>query len=305
MREKIQRKIDKLLSLLIIVLFVPLFILIVSRRVQLEELLYGTASVMAEEGVSDEETEQIIGIVAKEINTSASREAILAQCVIARTNLYDARMRGIEEPKALRTDEMKELWGDDFKENYEYLAECVRSTGQQVLLWEGEYIYAAYHAVSAGSTRAMSELYPEAVMPYLQAKGCEQDAVAENYLSVLYWEPEEFLKRCKENFPESTVSAPAEVVIERRDTAGYVTAMKIGTVSYDGEKFREAMGLPSSCFAMAEIDGKVRIVTKGLGHGFGLSQNTAELMAKEGKSYEEILAYFFPGAELAVAPEEK
>ena len=55
MREKIQRKIDKLLSLLIIVLFVPLFILIVSRRVQLEELLYGTASVMAEEGVSDRE----------------------------------------------------------------------------------------------------------------------------------------------------------------------------------------------------------------------------------------------------------
>ena len=81
--------------------------------------------------------------------------------------------------------------------------------------------------------------------------------------------------------------------------------MKIGTVSCDGEKFREAMGLPSSCFAMAEIDGKVRIFTKGLGHGFGLSQNTAELMAKEGKSYEEILAYFFPGAELAVAPEEK
>ena len=133
--------------------------------------------------------------MAKEINTSASREAILRKCVIARTNLYDARMRGIEEPKALRTDEMKELWGDDFKENYEYLAECVRSTGRQVLLWEGEYIYAAYHAVSGGSTRAMSELYPEAVMPYLQAKGCEQDAVAENYLSVLYWEPEGIFKK--------------------------------------------------------------------------------------------------------------
>ena len=61
------------------------------------------------------------------------------------------------------------------------------------------------------------------------------------------------------------------------------------------------MGWNSACFTVTEVDGEVRIVTKGLGHGFGLSQNEAEHMAGEGKTYEEILAYFYPGAELMTA----
>lgn len=61
-----------------------------------------------------------------------------------------------------------------------------------------------------------------------------------------------------------------------------------------GEEFRKKIGLPSSDFTIAIRDEKVRIVTKGQGHGFGLSQYTAEKMAERGNGYEEILNYFFP-----------
>jgi stage II sporulation protein D len=44
--------------------------------------------------------------------------------------------------------------------------------------------------------------------------------------------------------------------------------------------------------------GKIRIVTKGHGHGFGLSQYTAQKMAEKGEDYRNILQYFFPGTEL-------
>ena len=37
----------------------------------------------------------------------------------------------------------------------------------------------------------------------------------------------------------------------------------------------------------------------GNGHGLGMSQWTANEMAKEGKTYEEILQFFFEGTELA------
>lgn len=42
----------------------------------------------------------------------------------------------------------------------------------------------------------------------------------------------------------------------------------------------------------------MRVTTKGIGHGLGMSQNTANEMAKEGKQYDEILQYFYEGTEM-------
>lgn len=41
-----------------------------------------------------------------------------------------------------------------------------------------------------------------------------------------------------------------------------------------------------------------RITTRGVGHGIGLSQNTANRMAEEGKQADEILQFFFEGCEI-------
>ena len=54
----------------------------------------------------------------------------------------------------------------------------------------------------------------------------------------------------------------------------------------------------SACFYISEIDCRVRIVTKGLGHGYGLSIYGANEMAKEGKTYQEILSYYYSGIEI-------
>ncbi len=318
MRRKIQKKIDMLLSLIIIAILLPLFITTIGQRMQLEELIYGDAQEMADEAVAESNAEgdgtesgsvvaetdaaeieqQLIGIVAKEISADAHEEAILAQCVIARTNLCDAKTRNTAEPDALDVEEMRALWGEQFEECYERLKMCAERTKGEVLMWNGDYAYAAYHAISAGSTRDMTELYSEAKMPYLKVQTCEADVVAEGYLAVSYLEKEEFAETCNRLFAGSGVENIEDVVIETRDTAGYVTSMKVGTVTCDGEAFREGFGLKSACFAISEIDGQVRIVTKGLGHGFGLSQHTANKMAEEGSSYREILTYFFPGTEL-------
>ena len=44
---------------------------------------------------------------------------------------------------------------------------------------------------------------------------------------------------------------------------------------------------------VAETGREVIITVKGIGHGVGMSQFTANEMAKEGKDYTEILNYFF------------
>lgn len=300
MRRNILRKIDIFLTMAIITILLPLFITTIGQRMQLEELIYGQGGTSM-----DEVEEQLIGIVAKEISADAEREAILAQCVIARTTLCEAKEKKTAEPEGITVDEMKNLWGEQFELCYGQIESCVEETQGEVLLWEEEYVYAPYHAISAGSTRDISEMYQEVKMPYLKIQACEKDAVAEGYLAVSYWEKEEFVAECIRLFPESAVATYEDIIIEKRDAAGYVLQIKVGVTTCEGEAFREAFGLASSHFTIVLVDDKVRIVTKGLGHGFGLSQNTANEMARQGDGYETILAYFFPGTELKKLSDEK
>lgn len=300
MRQKIHRKIDIFLTVAIITILLPLFIATIGQRMQLEELIYGKSG-----EIMDEIEEQLIGIVAKEISADAEKEAILAQCIIARTTLCDAKEKHAAEPEGISVEEMQNLWGEQFEECYGQIEACVEQTKGEVLMWEDAYAYVPYHAISAGSTRNLSELYKDVQLPYLKMQSCEKDAVAEGYLAVSYWEVDEFLAECVRLFPESAVATYEDIAIEKRDEAGYVLQVKVGAITCEGETFREAFGLASAHFTISLVDDKVRIVTKGLGHGFGLSQNTANEMAKQGDGYEEILGYFFPGAKLEKLSDEK
>ncbi|MCI8951196.1 MAG: SpoIID/LytB domain-containing protein [Lachnospiraceae bacterium] len=70
-------------------------------------------------------------------------------------------------------------------------------------------------------------------------------------------------------------------------------------------KAAEGMSLLPSAFITIEEIGTAKDGSKlfqiwggGYGHGAGMSQNGAQGMAKEGKTYEEILNFFYEGAEL-------
>ena len=79
------------------------------------------------------------------------------------------------------------------------------------------------------------------------------------------------------------------------DTAGYVINVRVGQENVSGEEFRNTYNLASSCFTLQRYNGKMRITTRGIGHGLGMSQNTANKMSKKGKTYEENTAIFLCG----------
>mgnify|MGYP000474221514 CR=1 FL=1 len=300
-----------------LILLVPVFITTLMQRMRLENLIYGKEvaqevlnTIDSVEGMErevrehqenkkdilsgqaetqsgdskdeDEETEmKVLQIVAQEIGIDKSAETIKAQCVIARTNLYDAMQAGTKEPESMPPDQQQELWGENFDKNYQKLKSCVEATAGETLLYNRTYIYAAYHAISSGRTRSMSELYEDADMPYLVTAECHADTTAEGYLSVFYYEKEEFLEKCRAAYPDAGLTELTQIEIVSRDAAEYVTKIKVAGETYDGEQFRHALELPSACFTITEIDDHVRIVARGMGHGFGLSQNTAEKLAKE------------------------
>lgn len=235
--------------------------------------------ILALSGQKSSSEEQVLFIVLKEIPADYSMEAIKAQAIIARSNLAYCKEHDMEEPDQISQEDLENLIdsqeGSDF---YDQVKTCVKKTSGQIMTVNGEAIYAPYHSVSAGATRNGSSSYP-----YLKSVSCRLDINAAGYLNICYFDQGTF---------------PTDVEITARDSAGYVIALTVDGQEMSGEAFRNKYGLNSSCFSIKETDQGIRVITKGIGHGLGLSQYTANIMAQKGQNYEKILKFFFNGIQL-------
>ena len=96
-RKNLAKRINTMLTILLLLLLIPLFLTIFCQKMQLEELL-GNVNRTAEK---EEDADMLFCIVAKEISADAPEECIKAQCVIARTNLKAAEEMGTELPGSM------------------------------------------------------------------------------------------------------------------------------------------------------------------------------------------------------------
>lgn len=249
-----------------------------------------------------EESQEIAGILAEQVPVNMKEEVLKAQAVMVRTQLAYCEKNNQEKPKALSKEEMEQLWGQkNYYEFYEKLIRAAEETEGQVITFQGEVINPAFHKVSAGYTRDGSTVYKNT--PYLLSVKSEADILSEDYLKVQFFTSKEFMERQSYLIPASGIEEkPVGDIVNsielQRDGAEYVTAMKINGTEVDVDAFLETFELPSANFFIKEMDDKVRIVTKGCGHGYGLSQYGANEMAKKEKTYEEILKYYFSGIKI-------
>lgn len=272
-------------SLFILLIFIPYLVTVYLHG----GLPFGT-------GVDEQTEAQVTARLAAQIPADYEMECLKAQAVIVRTNLY----REMEEKNAAEEGwdeaQMREVWGDDYRRNLEKLQEAVEETEGEILTWEGEPIQAAFHVASSGKTRNAAEVPGQEAYTYLQGADSEEDIRRPGFLYIGYMEKAEFAAALQQLFPNETMDAgtlPGALQIVERDSAGYVTRVQYGTTIANGEAVRAALGLNSACFYLSELEGKIRIVTKGIGHGLGFSQYGAEQMAKRGSSYRELLQYYY------------
>lgn len=252
-------------------------------------------------GQEMDEEEYLAGIVAEEISLDCEPEAIKAQTVIARTALKRALDYGEEMPESMSREEMLSLWGQNgFEQNYQTLENALTATEGEILVWEEEPIQAAFHAVSAGKTRDAGEALG-ASLPYLSSVDSSVDIPSHDYLKVIFIEKRSLadkLNRSCTNANLTEENVVEKIGVPKRDSSEYALEVSVGDQLMTGEEFRDCLGLNSACFSIKEVEGKVRIVTKGMGHGLGLSQYGANEMAKTGSSYKEILQYYYKDVEI-------
>lgn len=223
-----------------------------------------------------------IGVMAKEIPADYGKEALKAQAVLVRTDIY----RQIQEGKGQTAvqgefwdrDEMKKAWGAKDSSYYRKFKEAWQETQGEILTWQGQPAYAPFFRLSNGCTRDGKEVLGSEDYPYLKIKECPEDVEATEQL-------------------QTVVIEDMDAEVTAVDTAGYVLNVRAGQENVSGEEFRKTYGLASSCFTLQRYNGKMRITTRGVGHGLGMSQYSADRMSGEGKTCDEILNYFFEGCE--------
>ena len=248
--------------------------------------------------------EYLWGIVAEQIPADYGKEALKAQAMVARTYIYGI-MDGADEIPESSLDldypsekSLEEQWGKvNAAEYFQNIKTAVEETEGQVIVYDGKLITPLFHRASTGRTRDKS-----GELPYIKSVESPQDVEADGFLQMVVFSPAEFAARIREipdggEIGEENLFAQIQTVSV--DGQGYVEEIQIGTASYSGEEVEYALGLASPAFTLEDYGGNVRAVVKGIGHGCGLSQYGARKRAEEGWTAEEIIEYFYPGAEVA------
>lgn len=294
MRDTIRNKIKLFFAFLIILFLLPYIISV---------FINGKNAVQGAD--SDNASVYLAEMLAGETDGGYEIEALKAQAVVLRTELYRTeKEKQTLFDKCLTQTQMKKKWGPKYEENLKKCQQAVQETKGIVLWYHETFAWTPFHQSSNGKTRDVQEVLGNADYPYITAKECPLDKAAEDEIQVHLIEYKEIQKRCRE-FLVAEEQKKAEngygyedFEIQEWDSSGYVRKMRIGETICTGDQFRDALKLPSSSFSFYEGPHGLKIATVGKGHGFGMSQWTAQEMAKDGKNYEEILQYFYEGTEL-------
>ena len=258
--------------------------------------------------------EDLPGVVRGEMPATFEEEALKAQAVAERTYIYYNIQGGRKRshPDAdicmdyrccnawVSEERAKSNWGDNYEEYNRKILQSVEETDGQVMLYDGQPILAAFHSSSAGVTAKSSDAWVSD-RPYLVSVESPEGADAvPNYYSVNTFTPAEFREKILAAEPTAKLEgSPTGWVTDlQKNSSNRVESVTIGGVPLRGTRVRSILGLRSACFTVECTESAITFRVTGFGHGVGMSQYGANTMAKEGKTWQEILQWYYRGVSI-------
>ncbi len=189
---------------------------------------------------------------------------------------------------------------------------AVRETAGETL-WSNQQRASVYYSQNCGGiTEDVRNVWPSVRATYLIS---HPDPYCQRH-SDATWHAQFPLDQLSTIFRQQGWHTPATIdsirILKRTPSGRAVTLQVIGagdaaTISASSFHFavNRALGwnqIRSDWFGLETSNHILRIKGKGHGHGVGLCQDGAFEMAREGKSYREILAFYFPGTAVRVTP---
>lgn len=254
----------------------------------------------------------LTGVVRGEMPASFEMEALRAQAAAERSYVYYQLAAGRKDahPDAdfctdhtccsayLSETAAREKWGGDFAPWNTRVEQAVSDTDGQVLLYNGRPILAVFHSSSAGRTAAAGDVW-SGDLPYLvSVDSPEGEETVPNYYSTVTFTAAEAKEKLLAAHPELKLSGTPDrwfgAAVE--NGSGRVETVSVGGTDIEGTELRRIFGLRSACFTVAADSESVTFRVTGYGHGVGMSQYGANQLAREGKTWQEILEWYYTGA---------
>ncbi|MEH7389816.1 stage II sporulation protein D [Bacillus sp. JJ1474] len=250
----------------------------------------------------------VVGVVASEMPRAFEKEALKAQALAARTYIVNQMMREnkselpdgalvtdtVEHQVYKDMDEIRKTFGPDFKWAIEKITEAVKETSGQIIVYEGSPIDASFFSTSNGYTENSEAIWLNAV-PYLKSVESPWDLESPKFSNQKTFTISDFENRLGVKLPSNNTIG----TITSRTAGKRVGEVEINGKVFSGKVIREKLGLRSTDFTWKRQGDQVVINTRGYGHGVGMSQYGANGMASEGKTYKDIISYYYKGVEIA------
>lgn len=236
--------------------------------------------------------EYVIGVVAAEMPALFEEEALKAQAIAARSYALatlkekDNISSTINDQVYITEEDMKEKWKDNYSKYLNKIKNAVKETSNLVIKHNDKIIKTYYFSKSNGYTANSETVFN----------------INEDYLDVIetidkdnYYE----ITISKEDFCQKLNINCNCVKIKNiiKDNSNRVKEITINDKIYKGTEIRKLLNLRSTDFTI-EISEVVKIITNGYGHGVGMSQYGANMLAKQGYNYKDILNYYYKNIEI-------
>jgi stage II sporulation protein D len=254
--------------------------------------------------------EYVAGVLAGEVGSFKSDEALKAMAVAARTYaLHFGARHAMEGFDFCDTTHCQDLRVAGIDPHLRHIADA--TTGE-VLWYDGEPAAAYYAANCGGETEDGRFILgnDEGRAPFLKQHSdqyCMRNGGTQ-------WRTEVSKRELQRALAADGVSVPGmlrSVSIVQRTPSGRVEFLRLSAgagVTVPALTFRSAIGrhigwdrLKSNWYTVSDAGAEVVFHGRGSGHGVGLCQVGAEMMGEEGHSYREILAFYYPGTRIGVS----
>jgi len=265
----------------------------------------------------------LCGVVPPEIGprTEGELEAVKAQAVAARTYAIAHLQQYAGQPYDMRSSIMDQVYEGTAVEN-RLVNRAISETAGQVIMYQDDFIQAYYHSTCGGRTDAIEKVWDRAEIGYLKTVA---DSGACSWSKYYTWK-EDFTEQQLRGRLEQYLSSDrgrdlrlatiTDIKIMERTPGGRVARMMVRTENdvykFYKDRIRWVLGrtsnpdliLPSDRFDIdidRRADGHINSVSfrgRGYGHGVGMCQCGAIGMARDGRTYDDILTHYYTGVEI-------
>lgn len=256
-------------------------------------------------GIVEMELEDyLLGVVAGEMYNTWHDEALKAQAILARTyTLYYLQNFKSKYEGADISNDVTEAQAYDASKINDKVKSAVKATKGKVVLFNDELIEAWFHSNSGGvTTTAKNGLNYGDEEGFTQVKKSVETAEnSENFEWSKTFTKTEVLTAIREM--GVSVSSVNSFRIAEKDDSGRVKKFQVGTTEIDASTFRLKIGsteMKSTLITDIIVSANsISFSGRGYGHGVGMSQWGAKIMAEEGKTAEEIINFYFKNVKIA------